>query len=53
MRAKTGLFKGLSPVVTVGSLLIVIAFVALCASQGDQAAGVFKNASDAILNNLK
>ena len=53
MRAKTGLFEGLSPIVTIGSILIVIAFVVLCASQGDQAAGVFKNASDAILNNLK
>ena len=39
MRAKSGLFKGLNPVVTVGSLLIVLAFVILCASHGDQAAG--------------
>lgn len=53
MRAKSGLFKGLNPVVTVGSLLIVLAFVILCASHGDQAAGVFKRASDAILDNLK
>ncbi|HKS15559.1 MAG TPA: BCCT family transporter [Pseudomonas sp.] len=53
MRAKAGPFKGLSPVVTIGSLLLVMAFVVLCAAQGDQAAGVFKNASDAILANLK
>ena len=53
MRAKEGLFKGLNPVVTVGSLSIVVAFVVLCASYGDQAAGVFKAASDAILDHLK
>jgi choline/carnitine/betaine transport len=53
MRAKTGLLKGLNPVVTIGSLLIVMVFVVLCASYGDQAAGVFKTASDAILDNLK
>lgn len=53
MRAKEGLFKGLNPIVTVGSLSIVVAFVVLCASYGDQAAGVFKGASDAILDHLK
>ncbi|MFK0310439.1 BCCT family transporter [Pseudomonas sp. NPDC090233] len=53
MRAKQGLFKGLNPIVTVGSLSIVVAFVVLCASHGDQAAGVFKGASDAILDHLK
>ncbi|MGE8063187.1 BCCT family transporter [Pseudomonas sp. NPDC089547] len=53
MRAKQGLFKGLNPVVTLGSILIVLAFVALCVSHGDQAATVFKRASDAILDNLK
>jgi len=53
MRAKQGLFKGLNPIVTVGSLSIVVAFVALCATHGDQAAGVFKGASDAILDHLK
>ncbi|MCO8164370.1 BCCT family transporter [Pseudomonas sp. 21LCFQ010] len=53
MRAKQGLFKGLNPIVTVGSISIVVAFVILCASYGDQAAGVFKGASDAILDNLK
>ncbi|MFJ9993485.1 BCCT family transporter [Pseudomonas putida] len=53
MRAKHGLFKGLNPTVTIWSLLIVMAFVALCASQGEQAAAVFKSASDAILANLK
>ncbi|MBF8756364.1 BCCT family transporter [Pseudomonas guariconensis] len=53
MRAKQGLFKGLNPTVTVWSLLIVMAFVVLCASQGEQAASVFKSASDAILDNLK
>ncbi|MFK3775676.1 BCCT family transporter [Pseudomonas sp. NPDC089406] len=53
MRANHGLFKGLNPTVTVWSLLIVMAFVALCATQGEQAAGVFKSASDAILDNLK
>ncbi|EOG3620232.1 BCCT family transporter [Pseudomonas putida] len=53
MRAKNGLFKGLSPVVTIWSILIVAAFVALCTSQGELAAGVFKHASDAILSNLK
>ncbi|EOG3623780.1 BCCT family transporter [Pseudomonas putida] len=53
MRAKNGLFKGLSPVVTIGSLLIVTAFVILCTSQGERAAGVFKHASDVILSNLK
>ncbi len=53
MRAKQGLFKGLNPVVTVGSLSIVVAFVVLCAGYGDQAAGVFKAASDAILDHLK
>lgn len=53
MRAKTGPLKDLNPVVTIGSLFIVTAFVVLCASYGDQAAGVFKTASDAILNNLK
>jgi len=31
----------------------VVAFVVLCASHGDQAAGVFKGASDAILDHLK
>lgn len=53
MRAKTGPLKGLNPVVTIGSLCIVTAFVVLCASYGNQAAEVFKTASDAILNNLK
>lgn len=53
MRAKQGLFKGLNPIVTVGSISIVVAFVVLCASHGDQAAGVFKGASDAILDHLK
>lgn len=53
MRAKEGLFKGLNPIVTVGSLSIVVAFVVLCASYGDQAAGVFKGASDAILDHQK
>lgn len=53
MRAKQGLFKGLNPIVTVGSLSIVVAFVVLCAAHGDQAAGVFKGASDAILDHLK
>ncbi|MFF7066337.1 BCCT family transporter [Pseudomonas sp. NPDC008258] len=53
MRAKEGLFKGLNPIVTVGSLSIVVAFVVLCAAYGDQAAGVFKGASDAILDHLK
>ncbi|MFJ4067254.1 BCCT family transporter [Pseudomonas sp. NPDC089996] len=53
MRAKQGLFKGLNPVVTVGSISIVVAFVVLCAAHGDQAAGVFKGASDAILDHLK
>ena len=53
MRAKEGLFKGLDPIVTVGSLSIVVAFVVLCAAYGDQAAGVFKGASDAILDHLK
>ncbi|ATP45151.1 choline transporter [Pseudomonas putida] len=53
MRAKQGLFKGLNPIVTVGSISIVVAFVVLCASHGDQAAGVFKGASDVILDHLK
>ena len=53
MRAKQGLFKGLNPIVTVGSISIVVAFVVLCASHGDQAAGVFKGASDAIHDHLK
>ncbi|MEE1922117.1 BCCT family transporter [Pseudomonas sp. 148P] len=53
MRAKTGPFKGLNPAVTIWSLLIVVAFVVLCASQGEQAATIFKRASDAILDNLK
>jgi choline/carnitine/betaine transport len=53
MRAKQGLFKGLNPILTVGSISIVVAFVVLCASHGDQAAGVFKGASDVILDHLK
>ncbi len=53
MRAKEGLFKGLNPIVTAGSLSLVVAFVVLCASYGDQAADVFKGASDAILDHLK
>ncbi|CAI3803071.1 putative glycine betaine transporter [Pseudomonas sp. MM221] len=53
MRAKEGLFKGLNPIVTIGSLSIVVAFVVLCATYGDQAASVFNSASDAILDHLK
>lgn len=53
MRAKSGLFKGLNPVVTLCSVAIVLAFVVLCATQGDQAAQTFKTASDAILDNFK
>ena len=53
MRAKQGLFKGLNPTVTLWSLSIVMAFVAFCATYGVEAAGVFKTASDAILDNFK
>jgi choline/glycine/proline betaine transport protein len=53
MRATSGLFKGLNPTVTVVSVAIVMAFVLLCALKGDQAAAVFKTASDAILENFK
>lgn len=53
MRATSGLFKGLNPTVTVVSVAIVVAFVLLCALKGDQAAIVFKTASDAILENFK
>lgn len=37
MRAKSGLFKGLNPTVTVVSVALVLAFVLLCAFKGDQA----------------
>jgi Choline-glycine betaine transporter len=53
MRAKQGLLKGLNPTVTLWSLSIVMAFVAFCATYGVEAAGVFKTASDAILDNFK
>jgi choline/glycine/proline betaine transport protein len=53
MRAKQGLLKGLNPTVTLWSLMIVVAFVAFCASYGEEATGVFKTASDAILDNFK
>ena len=53
MRATSGLFKGLNPTVTVVSVAIVVIFVLLCALKGDQAATVFKTASDAILENFK
>lgn len=53
MRAKSGLFKGLNPTVTVVSVALVLAFVLLCAFKGDQATLVFKTASDAILHNFK
>ena len=53
MRAKSGLFKGLNPTVTVVSVAMVVAFVLLCALKGDQATVVFKTASDAILHNFK
>ncbi|WP_341963822.1 BCCT family transporter [Pseudomonas sp. RC10] len=53
MRAKSGLFKGLNPTVTIVSVAIVLAFVVLCATLGDQAAHAFKIASDAILDNFK
>ncbi|PRA26235.1 BCCT family transporter [Pseudomonas poae] len=53
MRANSGLFKGLNPTVTVVSVAIVVAFVLLCAIQGDQATAVFKTASDAILHDFK
>ncbi|MFC6340212.1 BCCT family transporter [Pseudomonas sp. CCM 7891] len=53
MRAKSGLFKGLNPTVTIVSVAIVVIFVLLCAFKGDQAAAVFKTASDAILENFK
>ncbi len=53
MRAKQGLLKGLNPTVTLWSLAIVVAFVIFCASYGNDATGVFKTASDAILDNFK
>ncbi len=53
MRATSGLFKGLNPIVTMVSVAIVVTFVLLCAVQGDQATQVFKTASDAILDNFK
>lgn len=53
MRAKQGLLKGLNPTVTLWSLSIVVAFVAFCASYGQDATAVFKTASDGILDNFK
>lgn len=53
MRAKQGLLKGLNPTVTVWSLALVMAFVIFCGIYGESATGVFKLASDAILDNFK
>lgn len=53
MRAKQGLLKGLNPTVTVWSLILVMAFVIFCGTYGESATGIFKIASDAILDNFK
>ncbi|MBT8766900.1 BCCT family transporter [Metapseudomonas boanensis] len=53
MRAESGLFKGLNPVVTLSSVLLVIAFVVSCALQAEQAGEVFKATSDLILKDFK
>ncbi|MDH4585593.1 BCCT family transporter [Pseudomonas sp. BN415] len=53
MRAESGLFKGLNPTVTLGSVLIVIAFVVSCVLQAEQAGDVFKATSSFVLQQFK
>ncbi|TVU68802.1 BCCT family transporter [Cobetia crustatorum] len=53
MRSENGLFKGLNPTVTIGSKVIVIAFVIFCAVLPEQAGDIFQDISASVLNNAK
>lgn len=53
MLAKSGIFKGLNPTITVVSKILVILFVTYCALQAEQAGLAFEKASTALLQNFK
>ncbi|UTW10680.1 BCCT family transporter [Marinobacterium rhizophilum] len=53
MRSDNGLVRGVDPIVTVISMIVVIGFVIFCGLQAEAAGAFFQQISDNILNNFK